>query len=228
MVVIEKHYFDLDEVSARWGLRIRDIGYLAENGDLRVSTRLEGVRLERGIIEIERDREFRIPHEREWFSGIVDLRRGDAFRIFRYGRADVAHFHAEADEYTDAIEPNPSIAVQLDHLVIRRSERERIEALNVAAGRTVAEGIGFQHSADYRNVRLGTFEIAFGVVQAHVISILHRAALTDSPWRDGKVILAEAGATSRRMSDVFKSQSRWRQVIISDGRGRYRLRLKPG
>ena len=74
MVRIDKMYFTLKETGARWKLAMEDLGYLAENGHLRVSTRLEGARLERGTIEIERDREFRIPHEQEWFSGIIDLR----------------------------------------------------------------------------------------------------------------------------------------------------------
>jgi hypothetical protein len=140
MVRIEKRYFDLDEVSARWRLRIRDLGYLAENGDLRVSTRLEGAHLERGIIEIERGQEFRIPHEQEWFSGIIDLQRRDAFRIFRYGVTEVVHFHAEDDEYAAVIEPTSSVEVHLDHLVVRRDERDRVEAVHKSAGQTVAEG----------------------------------------------------------------------------------------
>jgi hypothetical protein len=30
-----------------------------------------------------------------------------------------------------------------------------------------------------------------------------------------------------RMSDVFKSKKGWRDLIVSDRRGRYRLRLNP-
>jgi hypothetical protein len=41
----------------------------------------------------------------------------------------------------------------------------------------------------------------------------------------GKLILGEAGSSSTRMSDVFKSQPHWRRLIDSDGRGRYRLRV---
>lgn len=227
MVFIDKRYFDLDEVSARWGLRIRDVRYMAEIGDLRVSTRLEGARLERGAIEIGRDREHLIPFEQEWFSGIIDLRRRDAFCIFRDGHAEVVHFHAEADEYAAVIEPTRPLIVRLDHLVVRRSERDRIEALHGGAGHTVAEGIGFQHSSDYRNVGLGAVELVLGAVQTQVVRELYQAALSESPWRDGKVLLSEAGATSQRMADIFKSQKLWRQLIHSDGRGRYKLRLKP-
>lgn len=226
MVRIDKHYFDLDEVSARWRMRIRDLGYLAENGDLLVSTRVECARLEHGTIEIERGQEFRIPYEQEWFSGVIDLRRRDAFRIFRYGIAEVHYFHAEGDSYTAVIEPTPPVEVHLDHLVVRRDERDRIEAVHASAGQTVAEGIAFQHASDYRHVRLGTTEMVLGPVQAEVVRLLHQAALSDNPWCDGKTLLSKAGATSLRMSDVLKSQKHWRLLILSDGRGRYQLRLK--
>ena len=76
-------------------------------------------------------------------------------------------------------------------------------------------------------VRVGTTELALGAVQAEVTRLLHQAALSGSPWCDGKSLLSDAGATSLRMSDVFKSQKRWRQLIESDGRGRYQLRPKP-
>jgi len=41
------------------------------------------------------------------------------------------------------------------------------------------------------------------------------------------VMLREAGAQSERMSDVFKSQQRWRELIILDGRGNYRIGCEP-
>ena len=140
----------------------------------------------------------------------------------------MVHFHVDDDDqYTPVVEPTPSVVVHLEHLVVRRAERDRLEAIHKDAGQTVAEGIEFQHSVDYRNVRLGTTDMVLGVVQAKVMRLLHHAALSDSPWCDGKTLLSEAGATSMRMSDVLKSQKLWRRVIRSDGRGRYQLRLKP-
>ena len=50
--------------------------------------------------------------------------------------------------------------------------------------------------------------MTLGAVQAQVVRLLHEAALSDNPWCDGKSLLSEAGATSMRMSDVFKSQRR--------------------
>lgn len=222
---VNKKYFDLEEVSERWGVRIRDLGYLAENDELKVSTRLEGAHLEHGSLELGQNHQFRIPHGRHWYTGIIDLRRRDAFRVFRYGAADVGQFDARDDEYTVAIHPTPSVEVQLDHLVVRRDERDRLEAAHDNASEIVGDNIHFQHTPDYRTVRLGATELSLGPVQAEIVRLLHKAALTDQPWCNGKTLLSDAGAASLRMSDVFKSQTNWRDLIQSDGRGRYRLRL---
>ena len=229
MVHIEKRYFTLRETAARWGLNMDDLAYMAENGIMRASMRLFGTRIETGVYERDtRDGQpFRLPLEQNWFTGLQDLLTRDAFRIFSDGEASVAHFDAPGDDYVALMEPNDWISVRREQLVIRREERDRVEARYRQAGHTVANGIAFQHEADYRNVRLGSTEMTLGVVQAQVVRVLHAATLTDQPWLDGKRLLSEAGATSMRMSDVFKSKKGWRDLIVSDRRGRYRLRLNP-
>lgn len=226
MVRIDKHYFTLRETAARWELAIEDLAYLAETGELRVSTRLEGAHLERGTIQTQNGFEYRIPAERKWFSGILDLRRRDAYRIFRDGQARLVQFGTDDHAYATVVDPTPPLEVGRDHLVVRRDERDRIEALHGAAGRTVAEGVGFEHSADYRSIRCGDLRFSLGRVQANVIRLLHEASRTDDVWRYGKAVLAEAGSTSNRMSDVFKSQPRWRELIESDRYRKYRLRIR--
>jgi hypothetical protein len=53
MVRIDKLYFTLKEVAERWQVKMDDLAYLAENGDLRVSVRLYNVHLEEGIYELD-------------------------------------------------------------------------------------------------------------------------------------------------------------------------------
>lgn len=227
MVHIEKLYFTLKEIAKRWDVRKCDLAYMAENGILRLSVRVHGVHLERGQIEVEQGRTFLVPGERIRYTGLLELTDQDAFLVFRSGECCVEQFHVSDPDYAMLIEPKQAVTVRPEHLLVKRCERDRIEALHAISGHTIAEGIGFQHSADYRTVRLGSVEMTLGVVQAKVIRLLHHAALSDSPWCDGKRVLSEAGATSMRMSDVLKSQRQWRKLIRSDGRGRYRLRLKP-
>jgi hypothetical protein len=62
-------------------------------------------------------------------------------------------------------------------------------------------------------------------VQARIVKVLHQAALTGDHWCVGKAVLRQAGSGCTRLSDAFKSQSNWRRLIESDGKGRYRLRL---
>lgn len=225
MVRIKKLYFDLEEITERWHVRTHDLAYMAENGELRVSTRLEGARLERGTLEVANGQSFRIPYRQDWFSGILDLRRSDAFRVFRDGQARIVHFGAEGAEYAALVEPTAPLDVRLEHLVMRRSERDRVEAFHGEAGASVADGIAFQHSEDFRQIRCGDLRLSLGQVQANVVRVLHESSRIDDGWRHGKAVLAEAGSTSNRMSDVFKSQPRWRELIESDRYRKYRLRI---
>lgn len=83
----------------------------------------------------------------------------------------------------------------------------------------------FTHSSDYRHATLGGIKFVFGSIQANVIKVLHQAALTPDCWRDGKAILKDAGSKQLKVVDVFKSKIHWRDLIESDGRGKYRLRI---
>ena len=80
MAGIEKDYYALEEVEERWGIPRRDLAYLAENGLLKVSVRLYGVRIERGSHEETDDgRWFSIPEEQTWFQGLQDLSPHDVY-----------------------------------------------------------------------------------------------------------------------------------------------------
>jgi hypothetical protein len=228
MVRIEKLYFDLDEVAERWRVRMPDLAYMAENGELQVSVRLYNVRLEEGVYEHDtRDgHRHRIPFDQSWFSGLQNLTACDAHKVFRYGGARVDCFDAPGEAYIEIIEPSEAVAVQLQQLLIRREERDRIEAAHQQDGNTVAEGIAFQHDDDFRHVRFGDLRVTFGRVQAAVMKRLYEASLSGDGWCFGKTLLAEVGSATKRMSDVYKSKPIWTSFIESDGRGRYRFRAR--
>jgi hypothetical protein len=83
---------------------------------------------------------------------------------------------------------------------------------------------------DYSVVRTGDIEFKFGVIQSVVVEQLHRASMTSDPWRVGKQLLAEAGAKSKSLGDIFRRTKKpsWRELIEHDGRGRYRIRSMRG
>jgi hypothetical protein len=227
MSFIDKEYFTFEEIEERWQMPRRDLAYLSENGLLRLSVRLFGVVLEYGCYETLGNGELGImPLERTCFTGFQDLGEHEAFRLFRDGAVEVGHFSASRNEYCQIVRPSGRIPIRLIDVVIRREERDRVEELH---GLVQGEGRTgrpvFHYINDYTEIRLGDRIFSLGPVQSRIVRTLHQAALTGDPWCIGKAALHQAGSGCTRLSDSFKSQPNWRQLIESDGKGRYRLRL---
>jgi hypothetical protein len=83
-----------------------------------------------------------------------------------------------------------------------------------------------QHNQTYTDVTIGGEQFILGGLQAKVVQLLHKAALSGSPLQSGKKTLGTAGAESKRMRDLFKSPRHWEKLLESNGKGLYRLRLK--
>lgn len=227
MVTIEKDYFALDELEERWGMPHRDLLYLAENGLLKVSVRLFGVCLEHGSYEeVDRGQWCNIPEEQGPFQGLLDLRAEDAYRLFREGACRIHWFDAPAQHYCFVLQPEDGVLIRKEELVVRRDERDRAEARHGLGGAQNTSEIRFAQRRDYSEVTLGNRTFKFGPIQARVVRLLHEAAESGSPWCCGKVVLAEAGSSCTRLSDLFKTQPHWRKLIQSDRRGSYRLNTK--
>lgn len=227
MAGIEKDYYALEEVEERWGIPRRDLAYLAENGLLKVSVRLYGVRIERGSYEETDDGQwFSIPEEQAWFQGLQDLRPHDVYKLFHEGEIEVQHFDAPDAEYCQVLHPEEGIVVKREELVVRREERNRAEAKHGLGGTPRTTESVFSQRNDFSEVTLGDRTYTLGPIQAQVVRILYEAATTASPWRHGKLVLAEAGSSCTRMADLFKTQPDWRMLIQSDRRGKYRLNIQ--
>lgn len=227
MAGIEKDYYALEEVEERWGVQRRDLAYLAENGLLKVSVRLYGVRIERGSYEVADDGQwFSIPEEQTWFQGLQDLRPHDVYKLFHEGEIEVQHFDAPAAQYCHILHPDEGIVVKREELVIRREERDRAEIKHGLGGTPRSTESVFSQRNDFNEVTLGDRTYTLGPIQAQVVRILYEAATTASPWRHGKLVLAEAGSSCTRIADLFKTQPDWRTLIQSDHRGKYRLNIQ--
>ena len=68
-------------------------------------------------------------------------------------------------------------------------------------------------------------EYRFGEIQAKVIKRLWQAREELCPWMYGKRILADIGSASYRLKSVFNHNKYWRRIIMSDGHGKYRLKI---
>jgi len=222
---IEKAYFTLPEVLARWSIPEVDLVYLAENDQLRLSVRILNLPIEFGDYEETDDgRCYSIPTERSSFNGLLDLQVQDVFQLFRKGEVTVTWFRTTRADYACFWGSRESLTIRKSDLVLRREERDRFEAVRGfggASGKMPAGG--FHASADYQVVRCHGHEFRLGPIQAQVVRILHAAAQRGDQWQSGKAVLSQAGSRSLKMADVFKSKKDWPLLIESNGRGAYRL-----
>lgn len=70
-------------------------------------------------------------------------------------------------------------------------------------------------------------EYKFGEMQAKVIKRLWQAREDGSPWMYGKRILTDIGSGSDRIQSIFNHNASWRNIILSDRNGKYKLNLPP-
>ena len=222
---IEKEYFTLSEVLNRWPITEADLIYLAENDKLRLSVRVFHVMLEFSADrETEDGERFRIPYERGWFSGLLDLHAHDVFQLFRYGEIHIRDFRTPHAPFATVYGQADPIFVMIGDLLLRREERDTFETeAGFSAATSATMQPAFKVFRGYHEVHCGGHQFRLGPIQAQVVRALHKAARNGQPWQDGKAVLLAAGSKSLKMSDVFKSQKQWRSLIKSNRRGDYRL-----
>jgi hypothetical protein len=82
----------------------------------------------------------------------------------------------------------------------------------------------FQHSDDYSFVIMRGFEFVLGSLQAAVIRRLHYAERRGEPWLYWKDVQESVGCSSS-LSDLFKRQKQWRELVLMLEGGRCRLHV---
>lgn len=83
----------------------------------------------------------------------------------------------------------------------------------------------FEHDDDYRHVRLREHAFNLTKTQAQVVKALHEASIDGRTWMHLEAIRAAVGFESTKLSDLFRRDGSWRELIDSDQRGYYRLNL---
>lgn len=220
-----KEYHSLPEIRERWDVNEGDLLYLVANGLLRLSVHVFELAVERGHCEATADGDrLAVATEETWICGLVNLLEQDAFRCLRKGNATIRDLHLPPPRYCRLQQPTPSLTIEQDDLVVRRTVRDAVERtfrLGPKTGTPTSARIVISDGC--RTIRAGDQVFRLGRLQARIVAELLQAANAGMPWRDGKTLLQAAGARSAKVSDVFKSQPGWRQLIASDGRGHYRL-----
>lgn len=129
-----------------------------------------------------------------------------------------------------------SMRFMIDDLVVLNEERKRFEERYRIQERSICSvkilgrvgkpqpRISPEHfDPTFKKVFFNGQKYSFGDMQADVIRQLYEAAMDGSPWQNGKQLLAKAGSQSFTLSNIFKRNPLWRHLIVSDGRGMYRL-----
>lgn len=238
-----RSYFHLPELAKRWDASMSDIACYTIDGLLEVSVMTIGVVVETGSFEADDRGLLRLPDGETVLNGPQPVVASDLWPVFRHGSGQIARFKpATGHGYIELASHQGSIRITLDDLLVTRTERDRFEmacgmgpgeplatssdAARPAAAERPDNGSPFVHRVDYSEVVFSGELFRLGPLQASVVRKLHEASFTANPWRPGKELLSNSSASTMRIVDLFKVKKNWRTLIVSDGRGNYRLNLQ--
>lgn len=225
MPLPQKPWFRSAELAQRWGVTVTDIEDYALDERIAVSVLVADLPAEAGWWEDDCGRCFRVPSEQLILNGPQPLSRSSLLEIFRCGQAEVEGFQTSPPgSYLDIRSSAGAIIVRREDLIITREERDRFEREHGLIDGSQEPALnGVEHTADFSRIRIAGEWHSFGPRQSAVLRRLKSAGESDHPWVPGKTLLADSGAATMRLIDLFKRKPVWRQLIIADGKGCYRL-----
>ncbi|MGD9506975.1 MAG: hypothetical protein AB7I59_04615 [Geminicoccaceae bacterium] len=226
MPLPQKRWFRIADIATRWAIPLSDIEDYALDELLELAVFVVDVPAEAGSWEPGPLGNLPLLQDQPILNGPQPLPRASLLEIFRGGEAEVGAFRTSPHTFLHVAPGVPALVVRRDDLIVTREERDRFERQHgSAAGPT--DGVPIEpaiwHSDDFTSARIAGEWHSFGPKQAAVLRLLTAAAATDKPWCDGKRLLQDSGASTMRLVDLFKRKPEWRQLVLADGKGRYRL-----
>ena len=82
-------------------------------------------------------------------------------------------------------------------------------------------------SSDFTYILWHGKEMKFGVSQGKIIEQLWKAREAGEPWVYGKRLLTSIGSGAERVRSLFHKNKNWKELILTDYKGKYRLNLPP-
>lgn len=174
--------------------------------------------------------------EESHWQGYTAIFAADYRKILSRGRAYLREFPGREMGETISMRCGADdLEVAYDDLVILAEGKAQLEEhLGLRAnGETVVEVIGKAMGPQmpraavtdpaFRHIKYKGRDYQMGTVQAAVVKRLYEAAKDGDPWQSGKRILQDVGSETFAIKDVFTRQPFWRELIMSDNRGMYRL-----
>lgn len=223
MRLLTKEFYALSELQAVWEMPDHDVQYLVLSGDLKLTSMVHGVHLTSRLPGWGQ----RYGRISRVYSGILDLKIRDADYVLRHGEVAIFQFEMPNGDKGHLVEKDSRITVRREDLLVTQDQRDHIERniLKLHEPAPTPVSADLEYSWDYRRIELGGETFALGPKQARIVGLLHRAHMEGDPWRTGRQLLDHAGSSADRVRDLFKSQNDWTKLIVSDGRGLYRLAI---
>jgi len=208
MAFPNKMYFSLSEVSARWHRKTKDVEYCIENGLLNAHIKVCSVKL----IPIS---SFDLSDKKEIyeFTGCKQLTPEDCHILFRHYKRQVSEFIADNENHREKLVfPEKIIIKKVDLMIFLRDlkkfeEKYQLkyeeEELPLWNQNVSSSQIAISNDCDF--FYIGSSFYSFGPIQGKIIRELYKASQTQNPWVLGKNLLADSGARTQHLKDLFKS-----------------------
>lgn len=232
----ERVFYSLNDIEKLWHADPSDLKQWLMHGQLKAHVWLPMISLYEIKEETDGARIILTKELRHW-EGYTPLYPHHCRKIFRSGTVYLREFLCAQQNSKLALPAtSESLRFTLSDLVILNEERKCFEeqhhiketcVCNVKiigrVGKTQPVFKITDYDPTFRKIDFNGQKHSFGDMQADVIRQLYEGATNGVPWQNGKQLLAKAGSQSFTLSNIFKRNPLWRHLIISDGRGMYRL-----
>ena len=205
-------FLDVEELAKRWHCGIGVIEMLAETGQI-------GCCIRPVALEIALDSNW---PEKERPSSQIPLHhhldQKEIYRLFRHPTIpQIINSHKKK------IPNAPDISIVFADIVFFLECIKDFEDRN-----KIHKESDFQiATSDFTCIIWQGKELKFGETQGKVIRMLWEAREKGELWVYGKRILSGIGSGSARIQSIFRNHKTWREIIATDSKGRYRLKLPP-
>ncbi len=208
----KKSYFSLNEVSVRWRRKIKDVEYCIENGLLDAHIKVCSVKLaSTSNVNHLGDNQSSVYE----FTGCKRLAPEDCHILFRHYKRQISEFVSEDfSQREKLVYPEKLIVKKVDLMIFLndlKNFEEKYQLKYEEAELPLWNDHALSSPSNIATVNdcdvfyIGNNFYSFGPIQAKIIRELYKAAQSPNPWVLGKNLLADSGARTQHLKDLFKS-----------------------
>lgn len=207
---IQTEYLDIECLADRWKCKIGIIEVLAETGKIKCCIRPAAIK---NAIKSSRP-----TTENEYNSLLYVLTKDEIYELFS-NRQTLHTINIHRKNIPEMSEINiafSDIIVYIENVIEfeNKMHKEIEEDFQIL-------------SSDFTYILWHGKEMKFGVSQGKVIELLWKAREAGEPWVYGKRLLTSIGSGAERVRSLFHKNKNWKDLILTDYKGKYRLNLPP-